>query len=279
MKHEVPMTHESKSPSQSTPTPGSRISRSSIKWFLVVPTALTLFGAVTFFLRAQDEKKLVTSTQALEAESVSVVHPQPRAPETDLALLATLQAFSDSPIYARTDGYVSHWYADIGAHVQQGQLLALIESPEVDQELNQARATLAQTQATLTLARITAARYQELIKIDAVSQQDVDQNNQNLEAQKANVQAESANVSRLEQLQGFEKVLAPFDGIITQRLTDIGNLINAGNGGTGHELFRIAKISVIRAYVTVPETYDAQIVDRQRSGSRSLIKHRSAGDD
>jgi RND family efflux transporter MFP subunit len=265
MKHEVPMTHESQSPPLSPLMPGSRIGGTSIKWFLVIPVALVLFGAVTFFLRAQDEKKLVSTTQTLETESVSVVHPQPGAPETELALPATLQAFSDSPIYARTDGYVSHWYADIGAHVHQGQLLALIESPEVDQELNQARATLAQTQATLTLARITAARYQELIKTDAVSQQDVDQNNQNLEAQKANVQAESANVSRLEQLQGFEKVLAPFDGIITQRLTDIGDLINAGNGGTGHELFRIAKINVVRAYVTVPETYDAQIVDGMKA--------------
>jgi RND family efflux transporter MFP subunit len=259
------MTHESQSPPQSTPMPGSRTSRSRIKWFLVIPAALALFGAVTFLLRAQDEKKLVTTTQALETESVSVIHAQPSAPETELALPANLQAFSDSPIYARTDGYVSHWYSDIGAHVRQGQLLALIESPEVDQELNQARATLAQTQATLTLDRITATRYQELIKTDAVSQQDVDQNNQNLEAQKANVQAASANVSRLEQLQGFEKVIAPFDGVITQRLTDIGNLINAGNGGTGQELFRMAKINVIRAYVTVPETYDEQIVDGMKA--------------
>jgi RND family efflux transporter MFP subunit len=197
----------------------------------------------------------------MEVESVSVIHAQPSPPATDLALPATLQAFSDSPIYARTDGYVKHWYADIGAHVHQGQLLALIESPEVDQQLNQARAALAQAQATLKLADITAARYQGLIGTDAVSQQDVDVNNQNLDAQKANAQAASANVSRLEQMQGFEKVTAPFDGTITQRLTDIGNLINAGNGGTGHELFHIAKINVIRAYVTVPETYSAQIVD------------------
>jgi RND family efflux transporter MFP subunit len=261
MKHEVPMTHETETVSASSPRSG----RGGIKWFLLIPVVLCIFGAVTLLLRAQDQKKLVTTTRALEAESVSVVHPQPGAPDTDLVLPATLQAYSDSPIYARTDGYVAHWYTDIGAQVHQGQLLAVIDSPEVDQELNQARASLAQGQANMTLAKITANRYRELIKTDAVSQQDVDQNNQNLDAQQANVQAESANVSRLEQLQGFEKVIAPFDGIITQRLTDIGDLINAGNGGTGYELFRIAKINVIRAYVTVPETYGEQIVDGMKA--------------
>lgn len=251
------MKHESQSP----PAVGSSTGHSRILWFLVVPGALCLFGAITFLLRAESQKKLVTTTQAMEVQSVSVIHAQPSPPETDLALPATLQAYSDSPIYARTDGYVKRWYADIGAHVHQGELLALIDSPEVDQQLNQARAALVQAQATLKLADITATRYQGLINTDAVSQQDVDVNNQNLDAQKANAQAASANVSRLEQMQGFEKVTAPFDGTITQRLTDIGDLINAGNGGTGHELFRIARINVIRAYVTVPETYSAQIAD------------------
>jgi RND family efflux transporter MFP subunit len=255
------MTHESPSPHKATRNPR----RSNIMWFLVIPGALCLFGAVTFLLRAQNEKKLVATTQTLEVESVSVIHAQPSPRETDLVVPATLQAYSDSPIYARTDGYVRHWYADIGTHVHQGQLLALIESPEVDQQLNQARAALAQAQATLKLADITATRYQGLINTDAVSQQDVDVNNQNLDAQKANAQAASANVSRLEQMQGFEKVTAPFDGTITQRLTDIGNLINAGNGGTGHELFHIAKINVVRAYVTVPETYGEQIVDGMKA--------------
>ncbi len=191
MKHEVPMTHES----QSTPaTSCSCTTRNRVKWFLVIPLVLCVSGAITFFLRAQSSKKLTATTQSLEAEQVSVVHAQQGAPVTDLALPATLQAYSDSPIYARTNGYVNHWYADIGTHVRQGQLLALIDSPEVDQELNQARAALAQAQANLTLAGVTAARYQELIKTDAVSQQDVDQNNQNLAAQKANVQAASANV-------------------------------------------------------------------------------------
>ncbi len=255
------MTHESQSSQKVKSSPG----RNRILWFLVIPGVLCLFGTITFFLRAQSAKKLVATTQAMEVESVSVIHAQPSPPETDLALPATLQAYSDSPIYARTDGYVKSWYADIGTHVHQGQPLALIESPEIDQQLNQARAALAQAQATLKLADITASRYQGLINTDAVSQQDVDVNNQNLDAQKANAEAASANVSRLEQMQGFEKVIAPFDGTITQRLTDIGDLINAGNGGTGHELFHIAQINVIRAYVTVPETYSEQIVDGMKA--------------
>ena len=255
------MTRESRSQQDARHIPG----RNRILWFLVVPIALCCFGAITFLVRAQSERKLVATTQASAIESVSIIHAQPSPLETDLALPATLEAFSDSPIYARTDGYVKRWYADIGTQVHQGQLLAVIDSPEVDQQLNQARASLAQAQATLKLAGITAARYQGLINTDAVSQQDVDVNNQNLDAQRANAQAASAAVSRLEQMQSFEKVTAPFDGTITQRLTDVGDLINAGNGGTGHELFRIAKINVIRAYVTVPETYSAQIIDGMKA--------------
>ena len=257
MNNEAPTNQQSQSQPSGDPRPG----HNNLKWFLLIPAVLCIFGAITLLLRAQDSKKLITTTHALEAQSVAVIHPQPSTPDTDLALPATLQAYSDSPIYARTNGYVSHWYADIGTRVRQGQVLALIESPEVDQELNQARAALAQAQANLTLADITAKRYQSLINTNAVSQQDVDSNNQNFDAQKANVQAAGANVSRLEQLQSFEKVIAPFNGVITQRLTDIGDLINAGNGGTGNQLFRIAKIDVVRTFVTVPETYSQQIVD------------------
>ena len=243
--------------SQQLPRPAP----ASIRWFLLIPVGLCLFGLVTFYLRAQREKTLVHSTQTLDIEPVTVIHPQRGAPDSDLSLPATLQAYSDSPIFARTDGYVSHWYADIGTHVRQGQLLALIESPEVDQELNQAQATLAQAHANLKLAKITAERYRELITTDAVSQQDVDQANQNSDAQTANVQAAGANVNRLEQLQGFEKVAAPFDGIITQRRTDIGHLINAGNGGMESELFRMSKIDIVRVFVTVPEVYSEEIVN------------------
>jgi RND family efflux transporter MFP subunit len=171
-----------------------------------------------------------------------------------------IQAFSQSPIYARVDGYVRTWYVDIGTHVTKGQLLAEIDAPEVDQQLNQARAMLQQAQTTLALAKVTAPRYQELIKTNSVSQQEVDQNNQNLAAQTANVQAASAAVGRLEQMQGFEKIIAPFDGVITLRKTDFGDLVNAGNAGIGRELFRISQNNIVRVFVTVPEEFSKQVM-------------------
>jgi RND family efflux transporter MFP subunit len=231
------------------------------KWFLSIPAALAILGGLTFYLRTRSTAALAAVTQTMEAEPVTVTHPQVHKSDNDLSLPSTLQAYSDSPIYARTSGYLAHWYADIGTHVHKGQLLAIIQSPEVDQQLNQARATLSQDQANLTLAGITAKRYQELIGTKAVAQQEVDQNNQNLAAQKAGLQAAIANVNRLEDMQSFEKVTAPFDGVITQRLTDVGSLINAGNGGTGAQLFRISKIDVMRVFVPVPEIYSNQIVD------------------
>jgi RND family efflux transporter MFP subunit len=232
-----------------------------MKWFLSIPAALAIFGALAFHLRAHSGEALAATTQTMEAEQVSVTHPRVGKPDNDLSLPSTLQAYSDSPIYARTSGYIAHWYADIGTHVHEGQLLAVIESPEVDQELNQARAALSQEQANVTLAGVTAKRYQELIGTNAVAQQQVDQNNHNLDAQRASLQSAMANVKRLEDLQSFEKVTAPFAGVITQRLTDVGNLINAGNSGIGAQLFRIAKIDVVRVFVPVPEIYSSQITN------------------
>jgi RND family efflux transporter MFP subunit len=255
MRHEGTMSNQT----QATQPAKTETSEGGIKWFLFIPVVLCAFGMVTFFLRAQTTKRLAASTSALDTEPVTVTHAQQGAPDSEITLPSTLQGYSDSPVYARTNGYIAHWYADIGTHVHQGQLLAQIESPEVDQELNQARAALSQTQANLVLAGITAKRYQELIPTNAVAQQEVDQNNQNLDAQKAGVQAAAANVNRLEQMQSFEKVVAPFDGVITQRRTDIGDLINAGNSGMGAELFRISKINVMRVFVPVPESYSDQI--------------------
>jgi RND family efflux transporter MFP subunit len=236
-----------------------------IKWFLLVPVVLCGAGALTFFLRAQESQQLKATTKALAAEAVAVTHAQQGALDSEISLPSTLQAYNDSPIYARTSGYVEHWYADIGTHVKQGQLLAVISTPEIDQELAQAQATLEQTKANLTLAGITAKRYQDLSPTNAVPQQMVDQNTQNLAAMKASSQAAAANVARLEQLQGFEKVVAPFDGVITQRLTDIGDLINAGNSGMGAQLFRIAKTNVMRVFVPVPESYSEQITDHLKA--------------
>jgi RND family efflux transporter MFP subunit len=246
----------------SPPTPEAEPDkRGGMKWFLLVPVILCVCGAGIGFLRTGSTKTLAATTATLDTEPVTVTQAKRTAADTDISLPARLQGYSDSPIYARTSGYVAKWYVDIGGRVHQGELLAVIDAPEVDQELNQARAVLQQAQATLVLAKVTAKRYTDLLPTNAVAQQEVDQNTQNLGVQQAVVQAATANVNRLEQLHGFEKVVAPFDGVITQRRTDLGDLINAGNSGLGAELFRIAAIDVVRVFVSVPESYSDQIVD------------------
>ncbi|HMA52595.1 MAG TPA: efflux RND transporter periplasmic adaptor subunit, partial [Magnetospirillaceae bacterium] len=165
------------------------------------------------------------------------------------------QPFSDAPIYARTSGYVKKWHADIGQHVKQGDVLAEIDSPEIDQQLRSARADLATAQANSRLAQITSDRYSGLYKTDSVTKQDRDNAVGAYDAAKATVQAREAEVSRLEQLQSFEKLIAPFDGVVTARNTDIGNLIDAGAGAAGRELFHLAAIDTLRIYVAVPESY------------------------
>ena len=228
-------------------------------WFLVIPVVLAAFAFFGAQARQRQSQQLAGTTKSLEVQTVNVIHPQRGASSSDLTLPGMIQAFSQSPIYARVDGYVRSWYVDIGTHVTKGQLLAEIDAPEVDQQLNQARAMLQQAQTTLALAKVTAPRYQELIKTNSVSQQEVDQNDQNLAAQTANVQAASAAVSRLEQMQGFEKIVAPFDGVITLRKTDFGDLVNAGNAGAGRELFHISQNNIVRVFVTVPEEFSKQV--------------------
>jgi RND family efflux transporter MFP subunit len=227
--------------------------------FLVIPVLLATGAFFGIQARQRQSQQLAGTTKALEMQPVNVIHPQRGQSSSDLTLPGMIQAFSQSPIYARVDGYVRTWYVDIGAHVTKGQLLAEIDAPEVDQQLNQARAMLNQADTSLALATLTAPRYQELIKSNSVSQQEVDQNNQNLAAQTANVQAATAAVSRLEQMQGFEKIVAPFDGVITLRKTDFGDLVNAGNAGVGRELFRISQNNVVRVFATVPEEFSNQV--------------------
>jgi RND family efflux transporter MFP subunit len=234
-------------------------------WFLVIPAVLACLALVTVHARRVGNQSLAATTKTLALQNVSVIHAELGAPVTDLTVPGTVQAFSESPIYARINGYLRVWNADIGAHVRTGQLLAVIDAPEVDQELSHARAMLAQAQANLELAKVTSARYRDLIKSNSVSQQEVDNNNQNLNAQAANVQAASAEVRRLEQLQGFEKIDAPFDGVITARQTEVGDLINAGNSGVGAELFRISNITTMRVYVNVPEVYSEPIAPGVRA--------------
>jgi RND family efflux transporter MFP subunit len=236
-------------------------------WFLLIPVVLACSSFFVARARQRETQQLGTTTKSLEVQTVNVIHPQRGEPNSDLALPGMIQAFTQSPIYARVDGYVRTWYVDIGTRVTKGELLAEIDAPEVDQQLNQARALLSQADTNLALAKVVTPRYQELIKTNSVSQQEVDQNNQNLAAQTANVQAASAAVGRLEQMQGFEKIIAPFDGIITLRRTDFGDLVNAGNSGVGQELFRISQNNIVRVFVTVPEEFSKQV----RPGTKATM--------
>src|SRR5258708_16365259 len=181
----------------------SRRSGRRLLWFLLMPAVLAGSAFFVTHARQQTSQQLVETTKSLEVQAVNVIHPERGQSSSDLTLPGMIQAFSQSPIYARVDGYVRTWHVDIGTHVTKGQLLAEIDAPEVDQQLNQARALLSQAETSLALAKITAARYQDLIKTNSVAQQEVDQNNQNLAAQTANVQAASATLSRLAQLQGL----------------------------------------------------------------------------
>jgi RND family efflux transporter MFP subunit len=185
--------------------------------------------------------------------TVNVVQPSFGAQSREIALPGTTQAFIDTPIFARTNGYLKRWYFDIGAHVEQGQLLAVIETPELDQQLDQARANLKTAQANEKLAEITATRWQNLLKTNSVSKQETDQAVQDLSARQATVDSMIADVQRLEQLQSYERVYAPFSGVITARNTDIGALINAGAGSAPQELFHMAAVNKLRVYVAVPE--------------------------
>jgi RND family efflux transporter MFP subunit len=224
--------------------------------------AILVFAAVAALVvsgilpRIHARNALAAETKEMAIPTVTVVHPKPSAPSKEIILPANVQAYIDAPIYARTNGYLKKWYADIGARVTAGQLLAEIETPEVDQQLRQARADLGTSEANLSLAKITADRYVGLLKTDSVSKQDTDNAEANFAAQKATVQAMEANVKRLEQLQSFEKIYAPFTGVITARRTDIGALIDSGSsGGARAELFHIAQPDRLRVYVNVPQVY------------------------
>jgi RND family efflux transporter MFP subunit len=205
--------------------------------------------------RTMASAELTRATDQAATPVVKTVHPTLAAPVAEIVLPGNTQAFTDSPIYARTSGYLTRWYFDIGARVKKGDLLADIETPEIDQQLQQAQAQFETAQANYDLAKTTAARWQGLLKTNSVSKQETDQAVANMSAQKAVVDSNSANVRRLQQLQSFENVYAPFDGVITARSTDIGALIDAGSSAQGKELFHLAAISTLRVFVPVPEVY------------------------
>ncbi len=227
--------------------------------WLIALVLVAIFGAVLangILGRLRAGATLRTETDNLAVPVVVVVTPQRSAPSQEIVLPGNVQPFISSPIFSRTNGYLKAWYFDIGARVNKGQLLAEIETPEVDQQLQQSRSNLNTAEANLRLAEITRNRYQELLKPNAVSQQDVDNAVGTYNANKAIVEASQANVKQLEALQSFEKIYAPFDGVITARNTDIGDLINSGsNGNVKTDLFHIAQPGVLRVYVNVPEGY------------------------
>jgi RND family efflux transporter MFP subunit len=230
----------------------------SVLVLLILAAAL---GAGIWFgihARLQAATALTQETQTAAVPFVAVTHPIPSVESTEIALPGNTQAFISTPIFARTSGYLKNWYADIGAHVKQGQLLAEIETPELDQQLDQARADLKNAQANLQISQATNKRYQDLMASNSVSREEVDTALADLHSKQALVDSSDANVRRLEQLQNYEKITAPFDGVITARNTDIGALIQTSDT---RELFHLAAIDRLRIYVSVPEVYAAMVTD------------------
>jgi RND family efflux transporter MFP subunit len=240
-----------------------KAARGSRKSWLALAIAASVVAALLvsgIWSRVKANATLRAETVQAALTSVSVVAPKQTAPADQIILPGNVQPFISSPIYARTNGYLKKWYFDIGAHVKKGQLLAVIETPEVDQQLQQARSNLLTAQANLELASITKTRYQGLLKSNAVSQQDVDNAVGTYNANKSIVEADKAAVEQFSALASFEKIYAPFDGVITARNTDIGDLINSGSGtGVKTDLFHIAQPGKLRVYVNVPEEYSQGI--------------------
>lgn len=233
-------------------------------WIVVGLLAVVLLVVIVLGIlsRSAAEHSLKQKTVADSVLNVVVTHPVVTSTSPEIALPGNTQAYVDTPIYARTNGYLRKWFFDIGAHVKKGQLMATIETPEVDQQLQVAEADLKSSQANLNLAKTTSQRYTNLLKLDSVSKQETDQAVSDEAAKSAAVQASEAAVRRLQQLQFFERIYAPFDGIVTARNTDIGALIDAGSGSAQpRDLFRLASTGLIRVFVPVPEAYAPDITD------------------
>ena len=235
------------------PAPPSRRPRFARVLLVVLAIAAVIVAALGVSSRVRARAVLRDRTLAAAAPIVRVVRPVEGDPGSELVLPGSIEAFTDAPIYARTNGYVKAWYADIGTTVKKGQKLADIESPEVDQQLKQARADLQTTIANEQIAKVTADRLSKLVGSHAVSQQEYDNAVSTYAARRAETASAKANVGRLEQLVGFERIVAPFDGTITARNTDVGQLIDSGSEGPGKELFRIASTQKLRVYIQVPE--------------------------
>jgi multidrug efflux system membrane fusion protein len=246
-------------PPQVTPPPELPAAppRKAVFMVVLVVLVLALSGAASMFSRFRAERALAKEADTDSVATVDVVHPTAEKPDEELVLPASLQAYEESPIYARTNGYLLKWYKDIGSRVSQGELLADIDTPEVDQELLQARAARQQAAAQMDIAKISAERWRNLRKTDSVSQQETDTQMSTYTQAIANLAAADANVRRLEQLESFKHVYAPFSGMLIKRNVDPGALINAGSAGT--ELFIIAKVDPLRVFTNVPQAYSPAI--------------------
>jgi multidrug efflux system membrane fusion protein len=253
------MAEPQHTPPEVTPPPDlpAASPRRAVIMVVLVVVVLVLSGAASMFSRFRAGRALAKETEIDSVATVAVVHPIAEKPDEELVLPASLQAYEESPIYARTSGYLRRWYRDIGSHVAQGELLADIDSPEVDQELSQARASRQQSSSQLDIAKISADRWQNLRKTDSVSQQESDTQTNAYQQAVANLAAADANVRRLEELESFKHVYAPFSGVLVKRNVDPGALINAGSAGV--ELFILAKVDPLRIFTNVPQAYSPAI--------------------
>ena len=243
------------------PAPRSRCAL--VLWTVVF---LILAGLILAGIRSRraKESNLRATTDAAAVPSVQVALPTPGSNSAEVVLPANVTAFIDTPIYARTSGYLEHWYFDIGARVPKGALLAVIQSPEVDQQVQQAEADVKTAQSNLAIAQITATRWEKLLQKNAVSHQEADQATSDLASRQSDVSSQQANLRRLQQLQGFERIYAPFAGVITARNVDTGSLIEAGQNTAQKELFHMAAVDRLRVFVPVPEVYQSAVHDGER---------------
>jgi len=249
------VTESPKGPEEQNSHPPTSGRSRLLGWFIVLFLVFLIVGLYNILQRRSERGVLAQQTERLSVPHVAVIHATPVESDPALILPGNIQSYVESPIYARTNGYLKKWYKDIGSHVKEGDLLADIDTPEVDEQLSQARADLATAQANVKLAGVTAERYEGLLKSDAVSKQEVDNYTGDYSAKQAMVSSAEANLKRLEDLESFKHVYAPFSGVITQRNVDIGTLINAGNGGNAREMFDLAQTDPLRVYVSVPQSY------------------------
>jgi len=242
--------------------PGQRKGKLAI-WMVTAAATLLAAGILSgIHSRVSASSALAVVAAQSSVPTVRVTCPQSGEQIQKIDLPGNVEAFNDTPIYARTSGYLQKWYVDIGSHVHQGQLMAEIDTPELDQQLQQAQADLKTAQANLDIAAITSKRWQNLLVKNAVSKQETDQYLSDLAARQSAVSASEANVRRLQQLQSFEQLTAPFDGVVTARNTDIGDLVEAGANSQPKELFHLAALNRLRVYVAVPEAYTNAVTDR-----------------